>query len=62
MDNNELTVTLTVKEMQTIVDALSDKPFKEVNEILHKIISQSKAQLSPPEPAADAPVVDAEPV
>lgn len=43
-----LTITLSVEEVQTIVEALSEQPFKAVNGLLHKLISQSNSQLNEP--------------
>lgn len=41
----ELTLVLTVEEINMLVKALSDKPFREVYEIIGKINIQSNKQL-----------------
>lgn len=43
-------VSLDVKEWQTILDALTERPFKDVANIINKVTSQVNRQIAPPVP------------
>jgi hypothetical protein len=38
------TIVLDEKEVQSIIDALVERPFKEVNVLLNKVVGQVQAQ------------------
>ena len=42
--NNEITITVTVPEMDYIMNALSLLPFREVNGFIAKLINQANSQ------------------
>lgn len=42
--NNEITVTVTVREMDYIMNALALMPFREVNGFIAKLVNQANSQ------------------
>lgn len=50
-DNKEITLIVTIPDVQNIVEALGVLPFNKVNDLLNKVINQTNAQLAPPAPA-----------
>lgn len=55
----EITLTLTIQEVETILSALSDQPFRVVSMLIQKVQQQGQEQLKPkPEIVKDAPVVE----
>ena len=54
-----VTFTLTVTEAQTVMNAVTEHPWKDVNPVMQKMIAQANAQLAtppaPPPPAAPQP-------
>ena len=44
-ENTEITITLTVGEINFIADTLAELPFKKVNTLLNKVITQGNKQL-----------------
>ena len=48
----QLTLNLTVEEINKILEALGDQSYKEVFELINKIQQQAQAQLQQTAPAA----------
>lgn len=49
MEPEEFEFHLTVDEYQLILTALVDKPFREVNNIIQKMVAEFTIQQNPPE-------------
>lgn len=49
MENKTLTVTLTVNEWNVVLNALGQRPFAEVANVIQLINDQAKAQLGQPQ-------------
>ncbi len=47
MQPNTITLRLDINEVNIIIKALSERPFREVYELIGKIHAQSNAQLKP---------------
>jgi hypothetical protein len=54
-----ITFTLAVGEANTVMNAVAEKPWKDVNPLLQKMVAQLNAQLAPPAPTP--PVAPTEP-
>jgi hypothetical protein len=50
---NEVTLTLTIQELDYVMNSLGMRPFNEVNGLIQKCVNQANSQLKP-----DANVVD----
>ncbi len=50
---NPLKLDLTLDEVNTVLDALGNLPYKQIAPLFEKIKSQAVAQLQPEEPKAD---------
>lgn len=48
-----ITLTLSVEEVETVLSALNEVPYKTSAPLIQKIITQGNAQLTPPSPAPD---------
>ena len=53
VDNKEVTLTLTVKETDTILALIAKQPLAEVIELFNKIRGQAIPQLVPEEPPSE---------
>jgi hypothetical protein len=60
MNNETITITLTIPEADLCLGALSEKPFKDVHMLMNKILEQGRAQQQPPAPPVEK--LQAEPV
>jgi hypothetical protein len=49
-----ITLSLTIAQTQQIFNALAERPFKEVNELLALILKQANEQSAPPPPSEPA--------
>lgn len=47
MQQNTITLSLDITEVNLMIKVLSEKPFREVYELIGKIHAQSNAQLKP---------------
>ena len=47
MQTNTITLRLDIAEVNVMIKALSERPFREVYELIGKIHAQSNAQLKP---------------
>lgn len=47
MQQNTITLRLDIAEVNLVIKVLSEKPFREVYELIGKIHAQSNAQLKP---------------
>ncbi len=58
----EIVLKVDRLEAQTLINALSEHPWKDVNPLMQKLIGQANEQLMPPKPAAskEMPKVDKE--
>lgn len=41
---NPITLTLSQQEVQTILNSLAERPFREVHEVVHSVLSQANNQ------------------
>lgn len=58
----QLTITVTTKDVETILGALSKQPFELVADLFMNIRSQAVSQLQPPAPMTDPDVEPVAPV
>lgn len=49
--SRQFTLTVSDAEMQTVIDALQELPFKRVNTLINTLHAQAMSQLQPPPPA-----------
>lgn len=54
----EITLKHTVEEVNAILQALSQRPFSEVADLINKIRATATQQLTPPAPAAESATAD----
>lgn len=54
-----LKIELTAGEVNYVLNALGQRPFKEVANLIGKIKAQGDAQFVPPQAAADPPAAEA---
>jgi hypothetical protein len=50
-----ITFTLAVGEANVVLNAVAEKPWKDVNPILQKMVAQMNAQLAPPATTSPSP-------
>ena len=55
MENKEITITLTVKEVDQILASLSKRPLEEVIDLFNKIRAQGMSQISVEPPKEPEP-------
>ena len=60
MNEQTINLTLTLAEADLCLGALSEKPFKDVHMLMHKILEQGRQQQQPPVPPVEK--LAAEPV
>ena len=49
-----ITLSLTTAQTQQVINVLTERPFKEVNELLALILKQANGQSAPPPPTEPA--------